>query len=58
METLLHSCIEVRELIELSFGVVSGWVPGVDILNEGPRDSRGRSDFRVVCPIGPMVSMA
>jgi len=48
----------VHELIELSFGVVSGWVPGVDILNEGPRDSRGRSDFRVVCPIGPMVSMA
>ena len=29
----LHSCVEVREPIELSFGVVSGVGPGIDIRN-------------------------
>ena len=33
MGTLLHGCAEVRELIELSFGVVSGVGPGIDVEN-------------------------
>jgi len=36
--TLLHSCVEeVREPVELSFGVVSCVVPGIDVLDGGPR---------------------
>ena len=33
MGALLHSCVEVRELIELSFGVVSVIGPGIGVLN-------------------------
>jgi len=33
MGPLLRSCMEVREPIELSFGVVSGMVPGIDVLD-------------------------
>jgi len=40
-----RSCAEVRELIELSFGVVSGVGPGIDVRNEGPRGSRERGGF-------------
>jgi len=42
MGTLLHSCVEVREPIELLFEVVSevgGWM---GVLHWGPRASRGR----------------
>jgi len=34
MGTLLHSCVEVRESIELSFEVVSVVVPGIGVLDE------------------------
>jgi len=46
---LLHSCVEVHEPIELSFGMVSGVGPGID---RGPRASRGRDcfwDFFGIC---------
>jgi len=33
MGPLLHSCVEVCEPIELSFGVVSGVGPGIDVLD-------------------------
>jgi len=33
MGTLLRSCGEVRTAIELSFGVVSGVGPGIDVLD-------------------------
>jgi len=32
MDNLLHSCVEVHEPIELSFGVVSGVGPGIGVL--------------------------
>ena len=41
MGTLLHRCVEVHKAIELSFGVVSGVGPGIRVLDEGPRASRG-----------------
>ena len=41
MRPLLHSCVEVCELIELSFGVLSGVGPGIDVLGGGPRASKG-----------------
>ena len=55
---LLRSCEEVCKPIDLSFGVVSGVIPSIHVLDGGPRASRGRVDFGVVCPIGSMVSMA
>jgi len=33
MGSLLHSCAEVRIAIELSFGVVIGVGPGIDVLD-------------------------
>ena len=45
LRTLLHSCAEVRIAIELSFGVVSGVSPCIDVLDGGPRASRGRGCF-------------
>jgi len=45
MGPLLHSCAEVREPIELSFGMVSGVDPGIDVLGGGPRASRRRGCF-------------
>jgi len=35
--------VEMRETIELSFGMVSGVGPGIDVQNGGPHGSRGRS---------------
>jgi len=32
MGPLLHSCVEARAVIELSFGVVSGVTPGIHVL--------------------------
>jgi len=50
--------VEVREQIELSFGVVSGVHPGIDVRN-GIHVAQGEwLDFGVVCPIGALVSMA
>ena len=45
MGPLLRSCVEVCEPIELSFGVVSGVGPGIDVQNGSPRGSRERVDF-------------
>jgi len=42
MGTLLHSCVDVRELIALSFGVVSGVGLGICVLDGGPGAPRGR----------------
>ena len=43
--SLLRRCVEVRRAIELSFGVVSGVAPGIDVLDGSPRASRGRGCF-------------
>ena len=42
---LMHRCVQVREPIMLSFGVVSGVVPGTDVRHGGPRGSRERGGF-------------
>ena len=44
-ETLLLSCVEVREPIELPFRVVSGVGPGINVWNGSPRASRRRGGF-------------
>jgi len=41
----LHSCVEVHTAIKLSFGVVSGVGPGIDVLDGGPRASMRRGCF-------------
>jgi len=46
MGNLLHSCVEVREPIELSFGVMSGGRGGMGVLDGGPRATRERGSFR------------
>jgi len=54
MGPLSHSCVEVHELIELSFGVVKLVGPGIDVKNGSPHSSRERVDFVVVvCPHWP-----
>jgi len=55
MGTLLHNCVEMCELIELSFGVVSGVGPGIDVLDGGSREG---SFWGCFPHIGPVVSMA
>ena len=45
MGTLLHSFVEVREPIELSFGVMSGIGLGIRALDERPRAPREGEDF-------------
>ena len=43
MGTLLHSCVEVCEPIELSFGVVSAGIgPDIHVLDGGSRAPKGR----------------
>ena len=42
---LLRSCAEVHEAIKLSFGKVSGVGPAIDVLDGGPRATRGRGCF-------------
>ena len=49
MGTLLRSCVEVHELIKLSFGVVSGVGPGIYVLDR-VHVPQGEG---VVCPIDP-----
>ena len=49
METLLRSCAKVCELIELSFGMVSGVSTGIDVLDRG-RCARGREASRSFSP--------
>jgi len=58
MGTLLHSCVEVREPIELSFGAVSGVTLDIDVLDGGPCASREGWILGSFAPIGPMVSLA
>jgi len=53
MGRLLRNCAEVREPIQLSFGVVSGLGPGTDVLGGCPRASRGTADFWVVFSLWP-----
>jgi len=53
MGTLLRSCAEVREPIELSFGVVSGVGPGIHVLYGGSRIPKERGclgDFSAFAP--------
>jgi len=50
MGTLLHSCVEVCEPIELSFGVASVVGPGIGVLDGGPRVARGGE----VCGVFPI----
>ena len=46
MGTSLRSCVEVREPIELTFGVVIGVGLTIGVLERCPRVPRGRSNFR------------
>jgi len=52
MRTLLRSCAEVREPIELSFGVVSGVGLGILLLDGGPGAPRQKGATESCCPIG------
>jgi len=58
MGTLLHSCAEVREPIELSFGVVSGIGSGIHILDGCARVKRKGLILGLCADIGPMVLVA
>jgi len=52
---LLCSCAEVREPIELSFGMVSGVGPGIHVLDGGscaPKEGAVLGIFRHLHPIG------
>jgi len=53
MVTLLRRCVKVRITIELSFGVVSGVGPGIQVLDGSPRASRHGfrqfSEFKSYC---------
>jgi len=40
MGNLLHSCVEVREPIEQSFGVISIVGPGIGVLDGGQSAAR------------------
>jgi len=57
MGPLLRSCVEVREPIELSFGLVSGVTLGIDVLDGGPHASRGRGCFWDFWHLSPFVLM-
>jgi len=50
METLLRSCAKVCELIELSFGMVSGVSTGIDVLDRGSM-CKGKGSFTELFPI-------
>jgi len=49
----LHSCAEVHELIKLSFGVVSGVDPGIDVLDVVHKPQGEGAVAGVVCPHWP-----
>ena len=58
MRILLHSCVKMRELIELSFGLVSGADLGIYVL-DGIQVPRGRGSFGVFRPeTAPLISVA
>ena len=49
MGPLLRSWVEVREPIELSFGVVSGVTPGIHVVVDGgPRVTRGPRTLNIL----------
>ena len=50
MGPLLHSCVEVRELIELSFATENGVGPRIHVQNGGHVTQEERVDFEVACP--------
>jgi len=53
--TLLCSCAEMCEPIELSFDMVSGVGPGIYVLDGGSHAPKGRGCFGIfqhLCPIG------
>jgi len=57
-ETLLHSCAEMREPIELSFAVVSAVGPGIDVL-DGVDVLQGEGGFGGLSrSFPPFISMA
>ena len=45
MGFFLRTCVEMREPIELSFGLVSGVSPGIHVLGGGSRAPKGRVCF-------------
>ena len=61
MGILLRSCAEVRESIELSFGIVSVVGPGTGVLDWGRHGARGRGsggfgEFSPINVIGALFS--
>ena len=52
MGTLLHSCVEVHEKIELSFGLLSGVGGEMGVLDGGSHAPTGKERFQSFCPIG------
>jgi len=52
METLLHSCANVCEPIELSFRVLNGVDLGTCVLDGRPGAPRGRAVLGDFCPVG------
>jgi len=57
MGTLLRSCGEVRRASELSFGMVSGVGPGIDVLDGGPRASRERAVSGIFSAFAPPICL-
>jgi len=55
MRTLLHSCAEVREPIDLSFGVVSAVGSGIGVLDRGRRAAREMGRFGGFGSFSPLV---
>jgi len=47
MGALLHSCVEVREPIELSFEVMSVVGPNIGVLDGGLTCPKGKGEVRV-----------
>jgi len=50
MEILFHTCVEVRQPMELLFGVVSRVGPVIGVLAGGRSAASGRGSFDIWCP--------
>jgi len=48
---LLHSCVEVSEPIEQSFGALRVVGPGIGVLDGGQHAARGREGFGKFIPL-------
>ena len=57
MGILLRSCEVVCEPIELSFGMVSGLGPSIDVRNGGPRASREGSVSGIFWHLHPPIRL-